>query len=36
MAVIKQKILTHLWFDREAKEAADFYCSHFPDSEIAS
>ena len=24
MAVIKQKILPHLWFDREAKEAADF------------
>src|SRR5918999_4624968 len=34
MAVIKQKIVPHLWFDREAKEAANFYCSLFPDSRI--
>ena len=36
MAVIKQRIVPHLWFDREAKEAANFYCSVFPDSKIAS
>jgi predicted 3-demethylubiquinone-9 3-methyltransferase (glyoxalase superfamily) len=36
MAVIKQKIVPHLWFDREAKEAANFYCSVFPDSRITS
>ena len=36
MAVIKQKIVPHLWFDKEAKEAADFYCSVFPDSRITS
>jgi predicted 3-demethylubiquinone-9 3-methyltransferase (glyoxalase superfamily) len=36
MAGIKQKIVPHLWFDREAKEAADFYCSVFPDSRITS
>jgi predicted 3-demethylubiquinone-9 3-methyltransferase (glyoxalase superfamily) len=36
MAVINQKIVPHLWFDREAKEAANFYCSVFPDSRITS
>lgn len=36
MAVIKQKIVPHLWFDREAREAANFYCSVFPDSIITS
>jgi len=36
MAVIKQLIVPHLWFDREAKEAANFYCSVFPDSKITS
>jgi predicted 3-demethylubiquinone-9 3-methyltransferase (glyoxalase superfamily) len=34
MAVIKQKIVPHLWYDREAKEAAGFYTSIFPDSTI--
>jgi predicted 3-demethylubiquinone-9 3-methyltransferase (glyoxalase superfamily) len=29
-----QKIVPHLWFDKEAKEAAGFYTSVFPDSEI--
>ena len=29
-----QKIIPHLWFDREAKEAAGFYTSLFPDSRI--
>jgi predicted 3-demethylubiquinone-9 3-methyltransferase (glyoxalase superfamily) len=29
-----QKITTHLWFDKEAKEAAEFYVSVFPQSRI--
>ncbi|HEY8401453.1 MAG TPA: VOC family protein, partial [Cytophagaceae bacterium] len=29
-----QKIIPHLWFDKEAKEAARFYTSVFPDSKI--
>ncbi|MFD0712254.1 VOC family protein [Paenibacillus sp. GCM10027626] len=29
-------ITMHLWFDKEAKEAAEFYCSVFPDSGITS
>ena len=28
------KIVPHLWYDKEAKEAAQFYCSVFPDSEV--
>lgn len=36
MISIKQKIISHLWFDKEAKEAAHFYCSIFPDSEVKS
>jgi len=28
------KITPHLWFDKEAKEAATFYCSLFPNSKI--
>ncbi len=31
-----QKIIPHLWFDKEAKEAAAFYVSVFPDSKITS
>jgi len=31
-----QKITPHLWFDREAKEAAEFYCSLLPDSKITN
>jgi predicted 3-demethylubiquinone-9 3-methyltransferase (glyoxalase superfamily) len=31
-----QKIIPHLWFDKEAKEAAAFYISVFPDSKILS
>ncbi|MDB4984709.1 MAG: 3-demethylubiquinone-9 3-methyltransferase [Patescibacteria group bacterium] len=31
-----QKIIPHLWFDKEAKEAAEFYVSVFPDSKITS
>ena len=29
-----QKISTHLWFDKEAKEAANFYTSIFKNSKI--
>ncbi|REE80173.1 putative 3-demethylubiquinone-9 3-methyltransferase (glyoxalase superfamily) [Paenibacillus taihuensis] len=29
-------ITTHLWFDKEAQQAAEFYCSVFPDSSITS
>jgi predicted 3-demethylubiquinone-9 3-methyltransferase (glyoxalase superfamily) len=29
-----QKIIPHLWFDKEAKEAAAFYTSLFPNSSI--
>lgn len=31
-----QKIIPHLWFDREAKEAAEFYTALFPESRITS
>ena len=31
---MQQKITPHLWFDKEAKEAAEFYCSVFPNSKI--
>lgn len=29
-----QKITPHLWFDKEARQAAEFYVSLFPDSEV--
>ncbi|MBI4768595.1 MAG: VOC family protein [Deltaproteobacteria bacterium] len=29
-----QKITPHLWYDKEAKEAAEFYTSVFPQSKI--
>jgi predicted 3-demethylubiquinone-9 3-methyltransferase (glyoxalase superfamily) len=31
-----QKIVPHLWFDTQAREAAEFYTSVFPDSEVHS
>lgn len=31
-----QKIIPHLWFDKEAQEAAQFYISLFPDSKISN
>lgn len=34
MATAKQKIIPHLWYDKEAAEAAHFYCSVFPDSRV--
>lgn len=33
---LTQPITPHLWFDKEAKEAAEFYCSVFPNSKITS
>jgi predicted 3-demethylubiquinone-9 3-methyltransferase (glyoxalase superfamily) len=36
MAPKLKKIIPHLWFDREAAEAADFYVALFPESEILS
>ncbi|MBP6884045.1 MAG: VOC family protein [Candidatus Pacebacteria bacterium] len=33
---MKSKITTHLWFDKEAKPAAEFYVSIFPDAKINS
>ncbi|QNK55882.1 VOC family protein [Paenibacillus sp. PAMC21692] len=33
---LAQPIIPHLWFDKEAKEAAEFYCSVFPHSKITS
>jgi predicted 3-demethylubiquinone-9 3-methyltransferase (glyoxalase superfamily) len=34
MDITRQKIVPHLWFDKEAKEAVDFYCSVFAGSKI--
>ncbi len=31
-----QKIIPHLWFDKEAREAAEFYASLFPGSRITN
>ncbi len=31
-----QKIVPHLWFDKQAKEAAEFYVSVFPESHITN
>jgi len=36
MVTIKPKIVPHLWYDKEAKEAAEFYCSVFPGSKITN
>ena len=33
---ITRKITPHLWFDKEAREAAEFYTSVFPKSKIKS
>jgi len=34
MVTLKHSITPHLWFDKEAKDAATFYTSLFPDSRI--
>ena len=31
-----KKITPHLWFNREAKEASEFYCSVFPNSKVTN
>ncbi|MEV0295668.1 VOC family protein [Nocardia sp. NPDC050710] len=31
---VMQKIVTNLWYDTQAEEAAEFYCSLFSDSKI--
>lgn len=31
-----QKIVPHLWFDTQAKDAARFYCSVFPESQVTN
>jgi len=31
-----QKIIPHLWFDKEAKDAAEFYASIFPNSKVTN
>jgi len=36
MAVVQSRIVPHLWFDKEATEAAEFYTSVFKDSRIIS
>ena len=36
MPALARPITPHLWFDTQAKEAAEFYCSVFPDSRITS
>src|SRR5262245_4940870 len=34
MAKLTQKIVPHLWFTKEAEEAARYYASIFPDSRV--
>jgi predicted 3-demethylubiquinone-9 3-methyltransferase (glyoxalase superfamily) len=36
MAMVKQGIVPHLWYDKEAKAAAGFYASVFPDSKLTN
>jgi predicted 3-demethylubiquinone-9 3-methyltransferase (glyoxalase superfamily) len=36
MTDTRYSIVPHLWFDREAKEAAAFYTSVFPDSAVTN
>lgn len=33
---MEHKIIPNLWFDTEAEEAAEFYCSVFPNSRVVS
>ncbi len=34
MTRLQRKIVPHLWFDNQARAAANFYCSVFPDSRV--
>lgn len=36
MTTLKNKITPHLWYDKEAKEASEFYCSVFSGSTITN
>ena len=36
MTATKQKITPHFWFDKEAKEATEFYTSIFPESRVTN
>lgn len=36
MATLEHKIVPHLWYDKDAKEAAEFYCSLFPNSKTTN
>ncbi|WP_258098228.1 VOC family protein [Marinoscillum pacificum] len=36
MSKLQTPIIPCLWFDNQAKEAAEFYCSIFPNSKITS
>ena len=36
MTKTNQNIVPHLWYDKEANEAAEFYASIFPDSRITN
>lgn len=36
MVTLKHKITPHLWFDKEAKKASEFYVSIFPNSKITT
>jgi predicted 3-demethylubiquinone-9 3-methyltransferase (glyoxalase superfamily) len=36
MTSLTHKITPHLWFDKEAREAAELYCSVFPNSKITN
>ncbi len=36
MADIQQKIVPHLWYDTEAREASEFYASLFPESRVTN
>jgi len=36
MTTIAQKITTFLWFENQAEEAANFYCSIFKDSKVGN
>jgi predicted 3-demethylubiquinone-9 3-methyltransferase (glyoxalase superfamily) len=36
MKPLTKPITPHLWFDKEAREAAGFYCQVFPNSKVTS
>lgn len=36
MASVKQMIQPHFWFDKEAREAVEFYVSVFPESKLTN